>query len=461
MNRIPLSFVLAVAFVARLTVGPVTAGVPLLISNQGRLTDDSGVALNGSFQLTFSIYENPMGGTALWTEIHDDVSVAGGLYGVLLGAVTPLTPEIFDSPNTFLGVTINGGAELLPRRQIVATAYALRSGSVDGAAGGEILGNLSIQGELVAGDSLRTVSVRLGSSAHDGGLSLFRGGSSQSVALLEATASGSRLILRDLSAAPAAQLAADVSSGGGGMLVVNRDNQGHSGVVIDGNYAGTANPTIAITGADRSALFDMTVGGDNSVMLPSGSISALEIADEPGVAATAITDFALSSPLSVLADRSLNCPGNGYVLVIATAQLEVNHQQGAADEIHLAVTDQAIALPAAQDGRWLIPAALPSATIAQPVTLQAVFVVNSGARHFYLLGRQDSGAGASAANISLTALYIPTWYGIAPARSDSAQGELEAQIAARAAAEQAAERESLEARLRQLETELLRQAGAR
>lgn len=461
MNRIPLTVVLAMAFVALVTVRPLNAGVPLLISNQGRLTDDSGVALNGSFQLTFRIYENPVGGTAHWTEVHDDVSVVGGLYGVLLGAVTPLAPEIFDSPNTFLGVTINGGAELLPRRQIVATAYALRAGSVDGAGGGEILGNLSVQGELAASDSLHAVSVRIGSSARDGGLSLFRGGSSQPVALLEATASGSRLVLRDLSAAPAAQLAADLSSGGGGMLVVNRDNQGHSGVVIDGNYAGTASPSVAITGAERSALFDMTVGGDNSVMLPAGSISALEIANEPGVASNVVTAAALSNSLSVLTDRSLNCPGNGYVIVIASAQLEVNHLQGAADEIHLAVSDQAVTIPASQDYRWLVPSVLPSATIAQPVTVQAVFVVNAGARNFYLLGRQDSGAGATAANINLTALFVPTWYGIAPAASNSAAGELDAQIAARAAAEQAAERESLEARLRRLEAELLQQAAAR
>lgn len=461
MNRIPSTLLLAAVFVSLLATRPLTAGVPLLMSNQGRLTSDNGAALNGSFQLTFRIYEVPEGGAALWTETHDDVIVTDGLYGILLGAVTPLAPEIFDSPHTFLGVTINGAAELLPRRQIVATAYALRIGSVDGAAGGEIPGSLSVQGELATGDSLRAVSIRLGSSARDGGLSLFRGGSSQPVALLEATASGSRLVLRDLSAAPAAQLAADLSSGGGGMLVVNRDNQGQSGVVIDGNYAGTATPIVTITGPDRSALFDMSVGGDNAVSLPIGSISALEIANEAGTASTAITAAALSGSLSVLVDRSLNCPGSGYVIVIATAQLEVNHQQGTADEIHLAVTDQATTLPAAQDCRWLIPAEQPSALLAQPVTLQAVFVVNAGARHVYLLGRQDAGPNAAAANINLTALYVPTWYGGAPAGSSRTQIELEAQIAARVAAEQAADRENLEARLRRLEAELRRQTGAR
>jgi len=50
--------------------------VPTVINYQGFLTDQNGVALNGSFQIRFSIYEQISGPNPwIWQETHSAVNV--------------------------------------------------------------------------------------------------------------------------------------------------------------------------------------------------------------------------------------------------------------------------------------------------------------------------------------------------------------------------------------------------
>lgn len=119
---------LAVAVVFLLLASaPATAGSPQVISHQGYLTSSDGIALSGAHSLTFSLYDVAAGGAALWSETHAVVDVTNGLYSLLLGSISPLTPAVFSGPNRYLGVSVDGGAELTPRRQIAASAFALRS----------------------------------------------------------------------------------------------------------------------------------------------------------------------------------------------------------------------------------------------------------------------------------------------------------------------------------------------
>ncbi len=43
--------------------------VPQQISYQGRLTDGEGVAMDSDYQMSFSIYNVPVGGIALWGKV--------------------------------------------------------------------------------------------------------------------------------------------------------------------------------------------------------------------------------------------------------------------------------------------------------------------------------------------------------------------------------------------------------
>src|SRR3990167_11271454 len=78
--------------------------IPKQISYQGVLKDASGNILTGDFAMTFKIYNDPSGGSALWTEIQT-VSVASGLFSVQLGSINPITTVPFDREH-YLGITI-------------------------------------------------------------------------------------------------------------------------------------------------------------------------------------------------------------------------------------------------------------------------------------------------------------------------------------------------------------------
>lgn len=131
---------LAVATLVLLALASATASSPQVISHQGYLTSHEGIALTGTHSLTFGIYDVASGGAPIWTETHATVEVADGLYSLLLGSISPLTADQFAGPSRYLGISIDGGAELTPRRQIAATAFALRS---DRAANADSLNGLA------------------------------------------------------------------------------------------------------------------------------------------------------------------------------------------------------------------------------------------------------------------------------------------------------------------------------
>lgn len=100
-----------------------SAAVPNFINYQGVLTDANDVPLEGTFDITVSIYDVDNGGTALWGETHAGVLLKKGVFNVKLGKVNVLTPA-FDVPY-WLGISINGAPELTPRMELASTATAL------------------------------------------------------------------------------------------------------------------------------------------------------------------------------------------------------------------------------------------------------------------------------------------------------------------------------------------------
>lgn len=125
-----LSSVVLVVFIQVMTA---SASVPQTINYQGYLTNSSGVPINTTVDLTFSLYDVSTGGAALWTEIHYDVAVANGIYSVILGGSVsnpaPITLT-FDVPY-YLGVKVNTDPEMAPRQALSAAPYAMRSKAVD------------------------------------------------------------------------------------------------------------------------------------------------------------------------------------------------------------------------------------------------------------------------------------------------------------------------------------------
>jgi hypothetical protein len=104
-----------------------TSTVPTMISYQGQLLDSSGKPVpDGTYSMTFKLYNVPTGGTSVWQETQS-VTVTNGLFNVLLGSAgSPLSPTLFTG-TTYLGVTVGSGQEMTPRQQIVSVPYAFQA----------------------------------------------------------------------------------------------------------------------------------------------------------------------------------------------------------------------------------------------------------------------------------------------------------------------------------------------
>ena len=99
------------------------AGQTNVISYQGYLAQD-GTPVDGERSLTFTIYTRLQGGTNLWSETHDNVSVNQGVFTVLLGSTVSLDSVNFGTRACFIAVTVDG-VELTPRQQIASAPSAL------------------------------------------------------------------------------------------------------------------------------------------------------------------------------------------------------------------------------------------------------------------------------------------------------------------------------------------------
>ncbi len=108
-----------------------TAQLPRIINYQGILTDAGGAAVgDGTYSVTFRLYAEAEGGTEIWTE-SQPVTVSKGIFSVNLGAVTPLDLP-FEAPH-WLGISVEGEAELSPRVQLTTSPYSFNSWGVRGA----------------------------------------------------------------------------------------------------------------------------------------------------------------------------------------------------------------------------------------------------------------------------------------------------------------------------------------
>jgi len=153
--KLTLISALALMLVAQIS----WAQIPQNMSYQGLLTDGSGTAVSdGAYSLSFSIYDVDTGGIALWTETHASVAVVNGIFNVILGSVNPLNIA-FDT-QYWLGVQIDGGAELTPRIQLNSSPYSLNTRTiVDGAVTTDKIADDAVTGGKIAdGHVVRSVN---------------------------------------------------------------------------------------------------------------------------------------------------------------------------------------------------------------------------------------------------------------------------------------------------------------
>jgi hypothetical protein len=116
-----LTKIILIAVLLSIMAGVCFADIPHLINYQGKLTDkDSKPVSDGSYSVTFRIYDHESAGNLLWSETQS-VSVSKGIFNVLLGGATALNLA-FDKP---YWLEIKVGDEVMsPRQRMASAPYA-------------------------------------------------------------------------------------------------------------------------------------------------------------------------------------------------------------------------------------------------------------------------------------------------------------------------------------------------
>ena len=92
--------------------------VPLQLTQQGRLLDPSGAAIEGNEQLTFRLYDSPTGGNVVWEE-QLSVAFNNGYYATILGSDelnNPLDASSLSLYPLFLELQVANNAPMTPRQ---------------------------------------------------------------------------------------------------------------------------------------------------------------------------------------------------------------------------------------------------------------------------------------------------------------------------------------------------------
>ena len=124
------------------------AQIPQKLNYQGYLTTSGGAPISASLPMVFKLYTVPSGGVEVYSETQN-VTVANGIFNVVIGTVTPIPPTVTFGVPYYLGVTVGADPELAPRQLVAASPYSLRSANADTlapaatVAGSQITGSIS------------------------------------------------------------------------------------------------------------------------------------------------------------------------------------------------------------------------------------------------------------------------------------------------------------------------------
>jgi hypothetical protein len=136
----------ASAVAQAVSASSVQASVPRLVQFAGTLKDAWARPVSGVASVTFAIYAEQDGGTALWSETQNVIAESNGHYSAVLGAATAngVPAELFGAGQSrWLGVTIARQQEM-PRILLASVPYALK------AADAETLGGLPASAYVTA-----------------------------------------------------------------------------------------------------------------------------------------------------------------------------------------------------------------------------------------------------------------------------------------------------------------------
>ncbi len=124
------------------------AQIPRTISYQGDLRTHQGTPISdGQHILSFSIYDSPLAVAPIYSEAII-TNVHSGIFTTVLGSQKPLPDSLLFDRAYFLGIGIDGSAEMSPRTALTSVPYALHASLANG-----LTPDAVIPGGLVTGSA--------------------------------------------------------------------------------------------------------------------------------------------------------------------------------------------------------------------------------------------------------------------------------------------------------------------
>ncbi|MCD6531263.1 hypothetical protein J7K99_02325 [bacterium] len=114
--------VLSLIFVVFVVFGQ----IPRIMNYQGKLTNASGVALNGTYSIDFRIYDAATGGNLLWHQTQS-VNVVNGLFDVQLDLSINGGDTLSFARPYWITLQVGSDGEMSPREKLAPVGFSFRA----------------------------------------------------------------------------------------------------------------------------------------------------------------------------------------------------------------------------------------------------------------------------------------------------------------------------------------------
>ena len=401
---------------------------------QGYLEDNGEPVNSPAVQLIVQAYSAAVGGVLLGADTISSVDVVDGVFSVPVDL-----GSVFEGDRVWLrvGVALAPGGStqfLSPRQEVTAAPYAgyakvaetanvsLDDAYENGRTIDANVGEVAIENSAGSIFSPATLRVGTASGGAPGGRVLVTSPNGVTAVEIEALGSSNsgNVQIHNATGTPVITAQRDVN-GGGYFNVYRRDGSGLGSAIgfeVNGSIGGGEDTQVTVRGEEHTIFFATQLSGDATVQLPNDAINATEMLNEPGVASEAFSGSVTLSQNTATIDniisRTINCPTDGYVLAIATAEVSIDHKQGVSSTANFGLSTLAASLSSTQDIELRLDNALPDGLYDAPVTVHGLFPVSAGARTIYFNGDQNSlGHDIDVLDSTLTCVFFPTAYGTA------------------------------------------------
>lgn len=134
------------------------------ISYQGRLADALGAPVaNQTVNLTFRLYQQPTGGSPIWSQVRSATTDPLGTFTVILDVIPGL--GITDLSSVYMGIEVGSDGEMIPRQRVGGAPYAFTLVPGNGITGSIPLGLVAVVNVVNGGSGTALAAQATGQGA--------------------------------------------------------------------------------------------------------------------------------------------------------------------------------------------------------------------------------------------------------------------------------------------------------